>query len=186
VEEKEVWPTYREAVEHFGYRSPNSVTQNLQALLKKGYLERDHRGYRLASNRARVRGGLPLRGIIRDGHAQPPTESSSLISLLSLFPSLRGSFVYQIEGATVEEGPLRDSRYVFLHDADLEDGDWAVTLMADSLVGLRRVVASGTDLVFEASGGDGEDIEVLGRYAGHAGPNGVQIHHRAEAVSKAA
>ena len=54
VREKEVWPTYREAVEHFGYRSPNSVTQNLRALLKKGYLERDQQGYRLKAARARL------------------------------------------------------------------------------------------------------------------------------------
>lgn len=36
--ENEVWPTYREIADHFGYASPNSVTQNIQALLKKGYL----------------------------------------------------------------------------------------------------------------------------------------------------
>lgn len=36
--EYDVWPTYREIAEHFGYKSPNSVTQNIQALLKKGYL----------------------------------------------------------------------------------------------------------------------------------------------------
>ena len=36
--EYDVWPTYREIAEHFSYKSPNSVTQNIQALLKKGYL----------------------------------------------------------------------------------------------------------------------------------------------------
>jgi repressor LexA len=41
------WPTYRELVDYFGYRSPNSVTQNLQALVRKGVLERDGEGYRI-------------------------------------------------------------------------------------------------------------------------------------------
>lgn len=31
-------PTYRECMQAMGYSSPNSVTQNLKALLKKGYL----------------------------------------------------------------------------------------------------------------------------------------------------
>ena len=36
--ENDIWPTYREIADHFGFRSPNSVTQNIQALLKKGFL----------------------------------------------------------------------------------------------------------------------------------------------------
>ena len=36
--EYDIWPTYREIADHFGFKSPNSVTQNIQALLKKGYL----------------------------------------------------------------------------------------------------------------------------------------------------
>ena len=41
------WPTYRDIIDHFDFRSPNSVTQNLQALFKKGYLKRDEFGYEL-------------------------------------------------------------------------------------------------------------------------------------------
>jgi len=37
-DENEIWPTYREIADRFGFKSPNSVTQNLQSLLKKGYL----------------------------------------------------------------------------------------------------------------------------------------------------
>ena len=48
VKDNGVWPTYRELVDEFGYRSPNSVTQNLQALFKKGFLTRDDEGYQLS------------------------------------------------------------------------------------------------------------------------------------------
>ena len=34
-DENEIWPTYREIADRFGFKSPNSVTQNLQSLLKK-------------------------------------------------------------------------------------------------------------------------------------------------------
>ena len=38
IRDNDVWPTYREIVDFFDFRSPNSVTQNLQALHKKGFL----------------------------------------------------------------------------------------------------------------------------------------------------
>jgi hypothetical protein len=41
------FPTYIEIQEKFGYKSPNSVTQNLKALVKKGYLHYDDEGYSL-------------------------------------------------------------------------------------------------------------------------------------------
>lgn len=47
IETRKIWPTYREIVDHFDYRSPNSVTQNLQALSRKGFLQRDRNGYQL-------------------------------------------------------------------------------------------------------------------------------------------
>ena len=50
--EHDVWPTYREIAEHFDYRSPNSVTQNIQALLKKGFLiKRNDEEYDLPSEK---------------------------------------------------------------------------------------------------------------------------------------
>jgi len=39
-EESGVFPIYREVMEHFGYASPNSVTQHFKALHRKGYLRR--------------------------------------------------------------------------------------------------------------------------------------------------
>lgn len=39
------WPSYREIGDHFGYISPNSTTQNIRALLRKGYLTRTEGGY---------------------------------------------------------------------------------------------------------------------------------------------
>ena len=53
VETHKVWPTYREIADHFAYRSPNSVTQNLQALSRKGFLQRDRNGYALVESTSR-------------------------------------------------------------------------------------------------------------------------------------
>jgi repressor LexA len=62
LHENGVWPTYRELVDHFDFRSPNSVTQNLQALHKKGYLRRDDSGYHLVLPEQKAP-GIPVRGI---------------------------------------------------------------------------------------------------------------------------
>src|SRR5690554_1716187 len=80
--EYEVWPTYREIAEHFDYRSPNSVTQNIQALLKKGYLvKKNDEEYDLTSEKKRTfldeeQGhGIPVRGLIAAGVLQEAVEA---------------------------------------------------------------------------------------------------------------
>ena len=53
--EKRAWPTYRQMQEHFGWSSPNSVTQNLEALRKKGYLKRGQHHHELSEKAFRRR-----------------------------------------------------------------------------------------------------------------------------------
>lgn len=73
LEDQGVWPTYRELAEEFDYRSPNSVTQNLQALFKKGFLEKDDSGYQLVRTQSTQR-GIPIRGIITAGAMQEAVD----------------------------------------------------------------------------------------------------------------
>ena len=44
------YPTYREIERYFGFRSPNSVTQLLRALERKGYIERTTVGFRVTGS----------------------------------------------------------------------------------------------------------------------------------------
>lgn len=50
VAEHRIAPAYRDVMEHFGWRSLNSVTNHVQSLLAKGYLKRA--GDKRAANRA--------------------------------------------------------------------------------------------------------------------------------------
>ena len=45
VNEEGDWPTYREISDAFGFRSPNSVTQNLQADVKLLVYDRTNTGF---------------------------------------------------------------------------------------------------------------------------------------------
>ncbi|HEX8299118.1 MAG TPA: repressor LexA, partial [Rubricoccaceae bacterium] len=84
VQQHRIWPTYREIVDHFEYRSPNSVTQNLQALSRKGFLERDRSGYRLVDRSGRD-GTIAVRGTLgRNGvDAAEPADRLSLAVLFA-------------------------------------------------------------------------------------------------------
>ena len=45
-------PTYRVIMDHFGYTSPNSVTQNMKALRMKGWMIQTSKGYTLRGEAA--------------------------------------------------------------------------------------------------------------------------------------
>lgn len=174
VRERKVWPTYREIVDHFDYRSPNSVTQNLQALAKKGYLRRDYNGYHLVDREGKD-GSVPLRGAIRDGRLEDGAGSERF-SLAALFPDVSGLHAFRLDGAFDRPPALRDAQYVLVTD-DPAEGDLALVLHEGTLT-LRTVGADGRltdpDGTGEALGR--AEAEVLGRFAGHAGPYGLVRH----------
>ncbi len=184
LQERKVWPTYREIVENFGYRSPNSVTQNLQALAKKGYLRRDHNGYHLV-DRAADEGAITVRGAVRDGglDAVPAPERLSLATLL---PDLSGIHALRLDGPAARTGELGAANYVLLAGEEVPDGETAVVLYENTL-SLRRVAADRLeDPAGLAAPLTRADVQVLGRYAGHAGPYGLVRHALAAAEEPAA
>ena len=165
VDQHRVWPTYREIADHFEYRSPNSVTQNLQALSRKGFLQRGRNGYALLEQTARE-GSIRVRGALRDGRVEP--APSDRLSLTTLFPDLTGMHALQLDEHTTRTSALGDARYVFVQDGEHAEG-------------ARMVVVSGSQLSLGTMRADGcvdcddemDAPEVLGRYAGHAGAYGI-------------
>ncbi|MEM8599790.1 MAG: repressor LexA [Bacteroidota bacterium] len=174
-----VWPTYRQIVGHFGYRSPNSVTQNLQALAKKGFLRRDDAGYRLAEHLKEGR-GIPLEGHITDGEVVEVPRTTRLV-LGDLLPHLEAACAYEIGEQPVEPATLAGSTHVLLGEGGVDDGEIGVVLL-DGQLALRRVYPYGAGWRFEALSGDEvtehaapeeDNVHLIGPYAGHAGPFGL-------------
>jgi repressor LexA len=170
VRAQKVWPTYREIVEHFHYRSPNSVTQNLQALAKKGYLLRDYNGYHLVDREGKD-GSIPLRAL-RDGSEGEPQR----LSLSAFFPGLSGLQALHLDDTAERAPSLRGAEYAFITEEPTE-GDLALVLHDGKLL-LRTVAADGslTDPEGATAQLRREEVEVLGRFAGHAGPYGLVRH----------
>jgi repressor LexA len=178
VRKQKVWPTYREIVDHFGYRSPNSVTQNLQALAKKGYLTRDQNGYRLIGQRRGLpSSGFPVQGTVEDGTFEI-SLSINEITLKDLFPELDDTFAVRLENQQAQGVDLGEGGYLLLQDDDIAEGDMAAVLHDGTLaVGrifrddgrLRLLHEDGSQTTWNSR----KEIEPLGRYVGHINQHGL-------------
>ena len=183
IREAGVWPTYREIVDHFGYRSPNSVTQNLQALHKKGFLRRDRDGYHLVAQGGDGEAGIPVRGIITAGQLQEAVEAHlGTITLETLFPNLDRVFAIRVAGQSMQGADIHDGDYVLLIDDDIPEGGIGAVLY-NGETSLKRIHYNADGLRLEPANEEYKDIyiepdvfeevRVLGRYVGHVNADGI-------------
>lgn len=191
VEENHVWPTYREIIDHFGYRSPNSVTQNLRALHQKGYLERDDDGYHLPEEEAEG-AAIPVRGVITAGHLQEAVEADlGTITLETLFPNIDRIFAIRVAGQSMQGADIHDGDYVLLIDDDIPDGGIGAVLY-NGETSLKRVFHDEHGLRLEPANPEYSDIHispdvfeevtVLGRYVGHVNRQGIFREARSQSL----
>ena len=196
--EYDVWPTYREIADHFEYKSPNSVTQNIQALLKKGYLiKKNDEEYDLPRDKKSVLyeespgQGIPIRGLIAAGYLQEAVEADlGSITMETLFPQLEQLFALRVRGASMKNADIHDGDFVLLMDEDLKEGEIGAVLY-NGETSLKRVFWDENgfrlepaneeydDIIIEP--GIFEEVRIIGKYIGHINRNGFQ-----RAVSKVA
>ena len=197
-DEYEVWPTYREIADHFDFKSPNSVTQNIQALLKKGVLVRGdddeydlHPSYRNPGNDTQEQ-GIPIRGLIAAGYLQEAVEANlGTITLDTIFPNLDKLFALRVSGMSMRDTGIFDGDFVLLMDSDIQDGDIGAVLY-NGETSLKRIYHDRKGLRLEPANEEYSDImispdifeevRVLGKYIGHVNRTGI---HRAATTRKA-
>jgi SOS regulatory protein LexA len=189
--EHEVWPTYREIADYFGYASPNSVTQNIQALLKKGYLiKRDDEEYDLPSEKKSLLGetedkeGIPVRGLIAAGSLQEAVEANlGSITLETLFPDLDDLFALRVTGFSMKDVGIQDGDFVLLMDTDVRNGDIGAVLY-NGETSLKKIFWDDDGLRLEPANAEYDDIfiepdlfeevKIIGKYIGHVNRQGFQ------------
>ncbi len=196
--EHSVWPTYREIADAFDYKSPNSVTQNIQALLKKGYLIRgDDDEYDIHPDLSdKIWGakssGIPVKGMIAAGYLQEAVESDlGSITLETLFPNLDSLFALRVSGMSMKDEGIYDGDFVLLMDSDLQNGDIGAVLY-DGETSLKRIYQDKNGLRLEPANEEYDDIvvepdvfeevRIIGKYIGHVNKTGI---HRAVPKRKA-
>lgn len=189
--EYDVWPTYREIAEHFDYRSPNSVTQNIQALLKKGFLiKKNDEEYELPSDKKSMlaeeteSGGIPIRGLIAAGYLQEAVEADlGNITMSTLFPNLDKLFALRVSGFSMKNANIYDGDFVLLMDTKLQSGDIGAVLYNGETT-LKKIFWDDNGLRLEAANEDYDDIivapdvfeevRIIGKYIGHVNRQGFQ------------
>lgn len=186
VRENGIWPTYRELTEYFGFASPNSVTQNLVALEKKGYVRRDRLGFelvRINDDDAATAFGIPIRGIIAAGALQEAVDADlGNITLETIFPRLDRMFAIKVSGRSMVDAGIDDGDYVLLVDEDISNGGIGAVLY-NGETSLKRIYRQKNGLRLEPANEEYDDIviqpdvfeevQVLGRYVGHVDGSGI-------------
>jgi repressor LexA len=171
------WPSYADLVSEFDFKSPNSVTQNLQALVKKGYLRRDNNGYHLLHEDQVIRErGIPIRGMITAGGLQEAVEANmGEITLETLFPHIDKMFALKVHGQSMIGEGIYDGDCVLLLDEDIPNGGIGA-IMYNGETTLKRVFHDERGIRLEAANEEYadifihpkafEEVRVLGRYIG--------------------
>lgn len=188
--EHDIWPTYREIADQFGYKSPNSVTQNLQSLVKKGYLTKTEDNEYLLNEEEDSQdsedffgGGIPVRGIIAAGYLQEAVEANlGSISLKHLFPGLDKMFALRVSGYSMKDAGIQNGDFVLLMDEDIKDGDIGA-VMYNGETSLKRIYYGNNGLRLEPANDEYpdihiepdifEEVRILGKYVGHVNRSGI-------------
>ena len=185
----DVWPTYREIAKAFNYKSPNSVTQNIQALLKKGYLiKTEEDEYDIHPDYEENLGfssqsGIPVRGLIAAGYLQEAVEADlGRITLESIFPNIDDMFALRVSGMSMKDAGIYDGDFVLLMDSDVKDGDIGAVLY-NGETSLKRIYYDKNGLRLEPANKEYDDIiiepdvfeevRIIGKYIGHMNRNGI-------------
>lgn len=196
--EHDVWPTYREIADAFDYKSPNSVTQNIQALLKKEYLiKTEDEEYDIHPEFEETLGirktsGIQVRGLIAAGYLQEAVEADlGQITLETIFPNIDDMFALRVSGMSMKEVGIYDGDFVLLMDSDVRDGDIGAVLY-NGETSLKKIYHDKNGLRLEPANKEYdniiiepdvfEEVRIIGKYIGHVNRNGI---HRAATTRKA-
>ena len=181
--EKQGWPTYEDFREEFGYKSSNSITQNLKALVKKGHLINAEGGYQLKPEEENHMVGIPILGEIAAGMLQEAVEANlGDITLETIFPNLDRIFAVRVRGESMIGAEIHDGDYVLLADDDIPDGGIGAVLY-NGETSLKRIFMDHKGLRLEPANPEFdeirispdifEEVKILGRYVGHVNKSGI-------------
>ena len=182
VDEHHSWPKYSAFVEEFGFRSPNSVSQNLRALKRKGYISKDSGGYRLSIPIVESE-GIPIVGEITAGTLQEAVEAElGSITLEMLFPNLDRIYALRVHGNSMRGTGINSGDYVLLMDDDIPNGGIGAVLY-NGETSLKKIFWDVRGLRLEPTNSEYEaiiiepeifeEVRVLGRYVGHVNRSGL-------------
>ena len=171
-------PTVREVACAFGYKSPLSAKQHIDALVKKGYLRKrpfQSRGIEVVGTLKReniVR--IPLLGTIRAGEPILAIDNIEEYIILpkGLFP-LEDGFALRVKGDSMKEAGIMEGDIVVIKPAIYpRNGDIVVAIIGDEAT-VKRLLIKGDKVCLRPENPEMkplvvsvEDVRILGKVVG--------------------
>lgn len=175
-------PSIREIGERFGIKSTKTVSEHLQALAQKGFLERDpsrSRGVRiLGVDLAPDAVSVPCYPGLPDDRAAPAGAHADMsLTLDRRLAGGRGSFLVVASGQDLAVLGVADGDYVLVEPAgldDIPDGDVLAARLGGGAAGFHKLSRNGRGVYLQSMGSGGtpvlvedpETVDVLGRVGG--------------------
>ena len=170
-------PTLREIAAHLGISGTLGVMKHLQALEKKGYIEKDvasSRGIRL-SGRPKETISLPIVGRVAAGSLQPALENIEEHFGIERGRARQGDFMLRVRGDSMIEAGILDGDLVQIRpQKTVRNGEIVVVLVNDEAT-LKRFYREGDRIRLQPENrelepillraGDGE-IGIVGKVVG--------------------
>ncbi len=143
-------PTIREICGHFGFASPLSAKQHVDALHRKGYIRKSPlkgRGIEIAGIRPSGTISLPIVGRIRAGEPVPAAEEiESYISIDSgIFRTDRGFGLSVVGDSMIDAGIFEGDIALIEPGHDIKNGDIVVVMIGDEAT-IKRFYRQGSKI----------------------------------------
>ncbi len=154
IEKRGYPPTVREIGDAFEIKSPNGVMCHLNALVKKGLIERAKQSARAIQliDRPAHAGELPLVGAVAAGEPIEALASEERFSFSDMFGGSK-NYVLQVRGTSMIEDHIDDGDYVVIRQQDTAENGERVVAMIDSEVTLKKFYNSGGQVVLQPCNG---------------------------------
>ncbi|SMO78783.1 LexA family protein [Fodinibius sediminis] len=190
--EYDQWPSHQELMDAFGFKSPRSVTQLYEALIKKHYLVKAEWGeydfhpvqkFNLLEDEDSEEYGIPIVGLITAGGMQEAVEEDlGRVTLKSILPNYRKMKAVVVSGQSMKEAGINNGDIVLLAQTDIFDGDiGAVRYRGET--SLKRIYSTPTGMKLKPANedfepimiepGEFEEVNIIGKYVGHINEKGL-------------
>ena len=164
LEQNGVAPTLREIAENLELSSHSSAQDYVEALIRKGALERSprHRGLRLAQRiRAPAAASLPLVGRVAAG--SPILSEGNIEAQYAVDPALfrpRADFLLRVVGMSMRDAGILDGDLLAVHRTHSADDGRIVVARLDDEITVKRLKHEGSRLLLLPENPDFDPIEV--------------------------
>ena len=175
-------PSIREIGERFGIKSTKTVSEHLQALAEKGFLERDpsrSRGVKiLGMDLSPGAVTVPCLARLPDDQAGvAPLDAESRMTLDRRLAGVQGSFLVRAHGDDLAAMGVQEGDYILVEPADVttvSDGDVVVARPGGGAPGYHRLTRNGSGVYLQSLRGaerpelveDPSGVGVTGRVGG--------------------